>query len=165
MFNSAKLLRMAKIVLLGTSALYFTLVAFSNLTDYGTNFAFVQHVLMMDTTFQDPDLMWRAIDDPIVHHAFYWSIIIWELAAAVLCWIGVVQLARTFGKSNAKFNEAKCFGFAGLGVGLMLWFFAFMTVGGEWFVMWQSDSWNGLDAAFRMFAVMGIVLLLLARKD
>jgi predicted small integral membrane protein len=32
-------------------------------------------------------------------------------------------------------------------------------------MMWQSKSWNGQDAAFRMFTVVGIVLLLVAQPD
>jgi len=31
--------------------------------------------------------------------------------------------------------------------------------------MWQSKSWNGQDVAFRMFAVMGIILLLVAQQE
>jgi len=31
--------------------------------------------------------------------------------------------------------------------------------------MWQSKSWNGQDAAFRMFTMIGIVLLLVALPD
>jgi predicted small integral membrane protein len=38
---------------------------------------------------------------------------------------------------------------------------AFLTVGGEWFLMWQSHTWNGQDAAFRMFASLGIILIYL----
>jgi len=158
-------LRLIKILLLTTVALYFTIVAFGNITDYGTNFAFVEHVLSMDTTFQDPDLMWRSITSPTIHHIFYWTIIIWESLVALLCWAGIVQLLRAFKESSSKFEKAKHLGVLGLGLGLLLWFLAFMTVGGEWFAMWQSETWNGLDAAFRMFAVMGIVLLMLIQKD
>ena len=31
--------------------------------------------------------------------------------------------------------------------------------------MWQSKSWNGQETAFRMFTVIGIVLLLLVQTD
>jgi predicted small integral membrane protein len=44
----------------------------------------------------------------------------------------------------------------------MQWLVAFLVVGGEWFLMWQSKNWNGQDAAFRMFAIIGIALLFLA---
>ncbi len=33
------------------------LVSFSNITDFGTNQQFVRHVLAMDTTFKDEDLI------------------------------------------------------------------------------------------------------------
>jgi len=31
--------------------------------------------------------------------------------------------------------------------------------------MWQSRTWNGQDAAFRMFAVTGITLLLVMARQ
>jgi predicted small integral membrane protein len=31
--------------------------------------------------------------------------------------------------------------------------------------MWQSHTWNGQDAAFRMFVVVGIVMLLMLQPD
>jgi predicted small integral membrane protein len=31
--------------------------------------------------------------------------------------------------------------------------------------MWQSKMWNGQEAAFRMFTVIGIVLLLVALPE
>jgi predicted small integral membrane protein len=47
-----------------------------------------------------------------------------------------------------------------------MWFVAFLSIGGEWFLMWQSKNWNGQDdAAFRMFTVVGIVLLLVALPE
>jgi len=40
-----------------------------------------------------------------------------------------------------------------------------LSVGAEWFLMWQSRIWNGQEAAFRMFAVVGIVLLILIQPE
>jgi predicted small integral membrane protein len=31
--------------------------------------------------------------------------------------------------------------------------------------MWQSKTWNGQDAAFRMFTVIGIVLIILVQPE
>jgi len=45
------IVRAAKIAMIAAIALFATLVAFGNITDYGTNLAFVQHVLSMDTIF------------------------------------------------------------------------------------------------------------------
>ena len=98
-------------------AVFYTFVVLNNLMDYNSNYQFVRHVLMMDSTFPGSRGMWRALDA------------------------------------------------ATLGLALLMWLVAFLSVGGEWFPMWQSRTSNGQGAAFRMFAVIGIVLLLLALPD
>ena len=53
-------LKYSKIVLVWSVALFATLLGFNNLTDYGSNYGFVSHVLKMDTTFPDNNLMWQS---------------------------------------------------------------------------------------------------------
>jgi predicted small integral membrane protein len=36
----------------------------------------------------------------------------------------------------------------------------FITIGGEWFAMWQSKDWNGIGAALRMVTIAGFALIL-----
>src|SRR5215211_3016118 len=76
-------IRAAKIVLVAAIALFASLVAFGNLTDYNTNFVFVQHVLSMDTVFPFSTITYRAITSPALHHAAYALIIGAEIAIAV----------------------------------------------------------------------------------
>ena len=83
----------------------------------------------------------------------------------VLCWWGAARMLRAFNAHAAEFDRAKNVAVAALTLGLMMWLVAFLSVGGEWFLMWQSKSWNGQDAAFRMFTVVGIVLLLVAQPE
>ena len=66
--------RWAKLAGIAGIALHMSLAAFGNVTDYGSNQAFVQHVLAMDTTFQSPALMWRAITDPALQTVAYLAI-------------------------------------------------------------------------------------------
>src|SRR3954470_1106017 len=87
-------LRAAKVALVAAMALLVSLVAFGNLTDYDTNFAFVQHVLLMDTIFPNATIHYSAIVSPALHHAAYAAIIAAEVLTAVLCWIGSFQLLR-----------------------------------------------------------------------
>src|SRR5215203_3203570 len=70
-------LRASKTMAVAVAAmgLLVSLVAFGNLTDYDTNFAFVQHVLLMDTTFPSSTIRYRAITNPALHHAAYALII------------------------------------------------------------------------------------------
>ena len=156
--------RFSKISIVWAIALNASLIVFNNLTDYDSNYWFVVHVLKMDTTFPDNQGMWRAIDATSVHHLFYWVIILVELAIAVLCWWGGARLFRAR-KDAQNFNQAKGFAVAGLTLGIILWFTGFITIGGEWFLMWQSDVWNGSQSAFRLIVVLGIALLYLARSD
>ena len=56
--------RLAKTFLVFGVALFHTFVVFNNLTDYDTNYQFVRHTLMMDSTFPGNHDMWRAINQP-----------------------------------------------------------------------------------------------------
>ena len=156
--------RASKGLLTWAVALFASLVVFNNLTDYDSNYTFVGHVLRMDTTFPGNRGMWRAIDAPFVHHAFYWIIISAEAAVAALCWVGGFRLFSSI-KDASRFNQAKGVAIAGLTLGIILWFTGFITVGGEWFLMWQSKVWNGQQAAFRLVVILSIVLLYLIQPD
>ena len=74
------IMRVAKIAIVAAVAAFATLVAFDNITDYGTNFVFVQHVLSMDTIFPSSTIGYRAITSPALHHAAYALIIAAEAA-------------------------------------------------------------------------------------
>lgn len=159
------ILRLSKTLLVLAVALFYTLVVFTNITDYDSNYQFVRHVLMMDSTFPNNGGMWRAINSPAIHTLFYVTVIAWEALTMVLCWWGGAKLARHLKAPAGKFVQAKNVAIAGLTLGMLLWFVAFLSVGGEWFLMWQSKNWNGQDAAFRMFAAIGIVLIFVAMKE
>jgi predicted small integral membrane protein len=157
--------RVAKMLLVFGVAVFYTLVVFNNITDYGSNHEFVRHVLMMDSTFPANRGMWRAINSPEMHTAFYVAIIAWEFATMLLCWWGGFRLATMLSASAGDFQKAKGVAVAALTLGLLMWLVAFLSIGGEWFLMWQSKTWNGQDAAFRMFTVVGIVLLLVLAPE
>ena len=159
------MLRLAKTVLVFGIALYITLIALNNLTDYDSNYQFVRHVLMMDSTFPGNRGMWRAINSPAIHTVFYWVIIVWECLTSIACWWGGVRLAKAVRKSAGEFQRAKDVAVAGLTFSLLLWLLAFLSIGEGWFLMWQSKTANGQEAAFRMFAILGIVLLFVAQTD
>jgi predicted small integral membrane protein len=48
---------------------------------------------------------------------------------------------------------------------LLMWLVAFLDVGGEWFLMWQSQKWNWQEAAFRMFTSVGVVFLVVLQRE
>jgi predicted small integral membrane protein len=146
-------LQLTATLLTASVALYMVLVAFGNITDFGTNQQFVRHVLAMDTTFKDDDLMWRAITSEGLQDAAYVAIIVWETVAALVLVYGTWLWARR------DLGGARRFSTYGLLMVMLLFGAGFIAIGGEWFAMWQSEDWNGLDAATRAFVFSGIVLL------
>ncbi|MGW5938374.1 DUF2165 domain-containing protein [Streptomyces celluloflavus] len=161
--EASRALPLAATVLTGTVALTMALIAFGNLTDFGTNREFVRHVLAMDTTFRDPHLMWRAVTSPGLQDAAYVAVIAWETVAAVVLGLATVRWCgalRGGGTGRARRTAT-----AGLLMVLLLFGAGFLAVGGEWFAMWQSKQWNGLDAATRNLTVAGIALLVVHLPD
>jgi len=159
-------LPVAAALVVGINGLYVLLAAFGNITDPGTNFAFVQHVLSMDTTNLgqpagtglDPDVMWRAITANRAHVLAYTMLIVWEAATAIVLLGSFVMWIRERGSS---FRTARAASTIGLCMLILLFMGGFITVGGEWFQMWKSFTWNGLDPAFRnsMLALAGLILI------
>lgn len=167
------LLRLAKLALVASAGLFLFIVVLNNAVfDYPSNYAFLQHVLSMDTLFSGENQAWRAFRDPTPEDGSWWfyhvshgSIILWEAVAGVLCAVGAWKIWQARAASPAVFQKAKTLAAFGLVVSMLQWLVAFITVGGEWFLMWQSSTWNGQDAAFRMFACLGIILLFLMQPD
>ncbi|ROM63717.1 hypothetical protein BK653_25550 [Pseudomonas brassicacearum] len=152
-------IRYAKIAMTLALAAFALLTVFNNITDYSSNFNFVQHVLSMDTTFPDNAARYRAIDQPWMWHGAYWLIILGEAITAALLGYGALKLWQAREAEGVVFARAKGWTIAGLTVGFFVWFFGFMVVGGEWFLMWQSEIWNGQDAAFRFYmAILGVLI-------
>jgi len=144
----------AAAILAAINGLYILLVAFGNITDFDTNQAFVQHVLSMDTTNfggtpgegLDPDVMWHAISDPVLQNIGYVAIIAWESLAGIVLAVAVGFWIKERGRG---YVVARALTTIGLLMIVILFMGGFITVGGEWFQMWRSTSWNGEDAALR----------------
>ena len=157
--------RLSKTALVAAIAFFASLVAFGNITDYGTNFAFVMHVFAMDTIFPDATITYRAITSPFVQNLGYILIIAAETLTAALCWIGAFAMLRRRKAGAADFNRSKALAIAGLTLGFLVWQVGFMSVGGEWFGMWMSKTWNGVPDAFRFFITIICVLIYVVLPD
>jgi predicted small integral membrane protein len=159
------LVRLCKAIMLIGLSLFAFLVTFNNITDYGSNFEFVKHVLSMDTTFEGNAAMYRAITTPWMWHAGYWGIILGEgLTFIFLFWAGLRLIAAREAPAET-FQERKGFAVLGATLGFLVWFVGFMAVGGEWFLMWQSETWNGQQAAFRFYMSILAVLIFVMQPD
>ena len=160
-----KAIRVVKAVMVAATAVFAALVTVNNLVDYGSNYAFVGHTLSMDTTFPGNALRNRAIDTPAIWTLAYWSIIAAEAATALVLGFAALRLFAVRNAPAATFNAAKQFVAIGAGLGFLLWFGGFIVVGGEWFAMWQSKTWNGQEAAFRFYMTLLAVLIFVNQPD
>jgi predicted small integral membrane protein len=125
----------------------------------------VRHVLMMDSTFPRNHGIWRAVNSPLVRTVFYIGIIAWESVTMVLCWWAGVRLLKSYRADGAQFAAALNLAVIALTTSLLMWLVAFLDVGGEWFLMWQSQIWNGQEEAFRMFTIVGVVFLVVVQRE
>lgn len=157
--------RLVKVMMVASLALFALLVAFDNLVDYGTNYEFVRHTLSMDTTFPGNALMGRAVTTPALWAVAYWLIILTEAVVGLLLAFAALRLASTVNADARLFNAAKRYAVLGAGLGFLLWFTGFMVVGGEWFAMWQSKTWNGQLSAFHFYVTLLAVLIFVNQPD
>lgn len=163
--TTSQLERICKIVFIFLFSFYMTLVTLNNLTDYNSNFEFVKHVLLMDSTFKDNQLLWRSLSSPSIHTTFYIGLILFEFIISVLGWIGCFIMIKNFKKKAIVFHNSKRIAIVSLLLSLIMWFCFFIAIGGEWFLMWQSSQWNGLAVARPMFSIVAIILFYITKKD
>lgn len=150
------------LLMLGWGLLHL-LVTFGNLTDYGTNFEFVKHVLSMDTIFPNSTVGYRAITISWVHHLFYAFIILLESLIAVFGLIAAFRFIKHLSSDTETFTQQKKPAYIALALGVLLWFISFSIVGAEWFSMWQSADWNAVDTANRLLIIDAVIYVLVLR--
>jgi predicted small integral membrane protein len=165
MYTTSFLLRLAKAISVAAIGIMASLISFGNITDYDTNYRFVEHVLKMDTTFNDAHIHYRSINSTFAFNVFYISIILMETCMAFCCIKGSWLLFKNLKSSPETFHASKNWSIAGIIIGIIIWFLGFEVIAGEWFAMWQSNIWNGLAAAERVVSFLVLILILLHLKD
>jgi len=144
-------------------AAYYTIVAFDNITNpvnpNGSNWPFVQGVLSGDGVPADSGFQWRFIDATWFQALGYILIITGETITAILLLIAGFLGVRN-ARSCPRWGHVQKWTFAGGLTGLGVFFFGFITVGGNWFIMYLNSKWNGMAPAFQN-SVMTITMLIL----
>lgn len=159
-------IRLSKIILVVAVAFHCLLVTFGNITDYYTNHDLVERALSMKEIFPQSTIMYRAINNPALHHAAYITIISFEMLTTFFCLLGAWQLFRARNAAPSIFNHAKKWSVVGLTLGIVTWQVLFRTVGGEWFGMWMSPVLNGaLTSAFHISIILLVTLIYVTAQD
>ncbi|TXN76145.1 DUF2165 domain-containing protein [Methylobacterium sp. WL18] len=154
-------IRLSKILIVAGVALTCALAVLDNVVNPAGNYSFVQHVLSMDTIEAGAPILDRAIINPTLQKAAFVVIVTGEALTALLLWLGVILMLARLRAPATRFVQAKAFAIAGLSIGFLVWQAGFLGIGGEWFAMWMSKTWNGQEAAFRFtMIVLGALLYL-----
>lgn len=153
--------RLIKSLLAIGCALFMSIAAVDNIWIYEVNFEYVQHIMLMDTTFQNPQHMQRAIQNPQLHHLAYITMITCEGLAALMLWVGAWQMFRNLKADTHLFNQAKLWAVNGLSFAVFIYVFFFYAIGNEWFASWQSKVWNAKKAALPVITMLGCCLIYL----
>jgi predicted small integral membrane protein len=102
---------------------------------------------------------WRAITSSAIQNVAYVLIIVWEvLTALVLIWAFVAWVGAL--RRRGGYDRPRRLCTLGWTMVLLLFAGGFIAIGGEWFVMWQSSDWNGLDPALQNVIIAGVALIL-----
>jgi len=141
------------------------LVCVNNILDYGVNFQFVSKVSSMEDVFSREKNGWRAIHNQQIQHLVYFIIIGWEIVITILIIKGVVKMLGSLKADSNEFERSGAWLRTGLFLGVILWFTFFVTIGGEWYLMWQSKSWNGQLTAFLLSICFLLFLILQGQPD
>jgi predicted small integral membrane protein len=109
--------------------------------------------------------MYRSITNPVLWQIAYALIIAAEGVTGVLFLAGAIRFIQVRDAPGTVFNQAKTLVIAACTLAFLVWFFGFMVVAGEWFAMWQSQTWNGQEAAFRFYVAVLAVLIFVNQPD
>jgi len=157
--------RQIKILFGSSVSLYMFMTCFNNLADYDSNFQFINMVSGMEDVYSKAKNGWRAVHNEVLHHSMYLFIIACEFTIAVLSLAGVLKMLKKRKSAKEEFNQAKKLLATGLSIGVVLWFGIFITIGGEWFLMWQSKTWNAQNTSFILTIIFLLFLVHLEQAD
>lgn len=146
-------IRLIKAIIVSTIALFFSLVAFNNLTDFETNRDFIVQVVTMDSVHNE-NISWRAVCRPQIQLLIYYLFILWEILTALICWLGAYQIIRHI--------HAKNLALIGITMGFVNYMVGFVDLASEWFYLWQSELKGGQIKAILFSLLMLLSLTFVA---
>ena len=157
-------MRIGKSLLVFGMGLFIALAAFNNAMGPNGPYGAVSTTVGMATTFNDPGVMWRAIESPLVIWAGVIGIILTEATAGFFCLFGAYQMWSA--RSSAEtFNQSKSNALIGLTIIAAFYLIGFHAVCNEWFMMWQDRESQTLQEAFRNFASAMLIMIWVNTQD
>jgi predicted small integral membrane protein len=133
------MLRITKILLVLSVALWGVLGALGNVEDWKGTTGAVAAVASM-STFLGGAERWQATTNPLIIGAAAACIVLFKIATAGLCLAGASRMWERRKGDAGTFGEAKGLALAGCGVAVLGLFVGWIVLGEGWFEFWRSDA-------------------------
>ena len=160
------MLRIMKVVLIGTVALWGFVGLLQNVVDLSGTAGAVSAATSM-TTFESDSENWQATSNPIVVWVGALFIMFSKAITGVLCSIGAIQMWGARHEDSATFTKSKELALVGCAVALTMLFGGFIVIAETWFELWRSDAMRGpvLDSAFRYAGTIALIAIFIGARD
>lgn len=160
------MLRLVKIALICSIALWGFIGALFNIIDWGGTMSAVGAATSM-STFEGGVDSWKATSNSAAIWLGAIFIFFSKLTAAVLCTMGAVNMWQARDADPAQFAIAKELAMAGCGIAIIMLFGGFIIIAESWFELWRSDVMRGpvLDSAFRYAGMIALIALFVASGE
>ena len=153
-----------KIIMTSGIAVPCASVVAGSIGDPGKNFSFVQHVSQHGHNLAGQRDADHALQMQLAWRVGFWRSS-WGKRSTQIFLRGNGRALAVPKVQRAGLSPCQAVCFCRGRFGFLVWFIAFLAVGGEWFAMWQSQVWNGQQPAFRILASILLVLIFVAQPD
>lgn len=158
-------MRYLKIALIVFVALWGILGGTANLGGYQAGYQQVADVLAREGTL-GPTGPFLAFSHPAFIHLGLSTIWLGKLISGALCLLGAWRMWVARSASAETFDAAKTVALAGCGVAILMLFGSFVTIGGVYFFMWQSETGQlSQQFAWGYISSIGMVALFVNMTD
>jgi predicted small integral membrane protein len=160
------MLRITKILLAASVALWGLLGAFGNVANWAATTGAVAAVTSM-STFPGGAERWQATSNPAVILAGALFILLGKLVAGLLCAAGAWRMWVAREEDAATFGKPKTLVLSGCAVAMFMLFVGFSVIGEGWFELWRSDALREQagEPAFRYGAMIALIGLFVGMRD
>jgi predicted small integral membrane protein len=164
--GSIIMLRIMKILLVLSVAMWGLLSAFGNIADWSGTTGAVAAVTSM-ATFEGGAHNWRATTNPAVIIAGALFIMLSKTIAGLLCLAGAWRMWAAREGDTVVFAKAKTFALTGFAVAIFMLFSGFIVMAEGWFELWRSDVMREpvLGSAFRYGGMIALIALFVGTRD
>ena len=159
------MLRLMKIGLVLSVALWAVLGAVGNIVDWKGTTGAVAAVTSM-STFSGGAARWQATTNPAVILAGAAFIVLFKTPAALMCLAGAWRMSAQRTSDAETFGRSKTLALTGCAVAIFGLFTGWTVIGEGWFEFWRSEALRpAADGAFRYGGFIALIALVIAARD